>query len=497
MPVSAVTIADVTDDTNFENMPDDVQSFLSAFQKMSEAAARFTMARVDGDVLADRLAAHLGVRPSSLPVVTEVVTPLRVIDADVALEHVVAAFGGGEALGIGGGDQRWHMSLSEMLQNSQWNPFPIGPIDYVAQATGPDSERNVVLFGLRLFVVDGVPVAILQRGMNPQYGAEPKLEILSPEPATTVRVLEEIRAAMTTHSVLRGKVVSFSASPFEPGSGGVTFLPRPQIGEDAIVLPAGLLHRVRRHVLGIGERAAELRALGQHLKRGVLLYGPPGTGKTLTVRHLVGQSEATVIMLAGRGLAAIGLAAATARALEPAIVVLEDCDLIAEERDPMTSSPMLFEVLDALDGLAADADVTFLLTTNRVDALEPALAQRPGRVDLAVEVPLPDEASRRALLDVYASHLSFSTAALDETARRTAGTTASFARELVRRAVLSAAEAGRQVGDTDLLEAVSEIMSDAEAITRSMLGGGDGADSAADEWSEGVGFDETGVHLDD
>lgn len=453
-------------------MPDELRSFLSAFQNLSEAAARFAMPHPDGETLLAKLTAHLGVNPSSLPVVAEIMTPLRVIDADVALEHIVAAFGGGALLGIGGGDQRWHISLSEMLQNSQWNPFPIGPIDYVAEATGPDSERNVVRFGLHLFVVDSVPVAILQRGMNPQYGAEPKLEILSTDPAVTTRVLDDIRAAMTTHSVLRGKVVSFSASPFEPGSGGVTFLPRPVIAEDGIVLPDGLLRRVRRHVIGIGERATELRALGQHLKRGVLLYGPPGTGKTLTVRHLVGESDATVIMLAGRGLAAIGLAAATARALEPAIVVLEDCDLVAEERDPMTSSPMLFEVLDALDGLAADADVTFLLTTNRVDVLEPALAQRPGRVDLAVEVPLPDEESRRALLNVYASNLSFSSDVLDEAAQLTAGTTASFARELVRRAVLSAAEAGRQVGDADLLEAVAEIMSDAEAITRSMLGGG-------------------------
>jgi ATP-dependent 26S proteasome regulatory subunit len=43
-----------------------------------------------------------------------------------------------------------------------------------------------------------------------------------------------------------------------------------------------------------------------------------------------------------------------------------------------------------------------VLTTNRPDVLEPALAARPGRVDLAVEIPLPDEVARRALLDLYA-----------------------------------------------------------------------------------------------
>ena len=62
---------------------------------------------------------------------------------------------------------------------------------------------------------------------------------------------------------------------------------------------------------------------------------------------------------------------------------------------------MLFELLNQLDGLGDDADVAVLLTSNRPDLLEPALAARPGRVDLAVEVPLPDAPSRRRLLDVY------------------------------------------------------------------------------------------------
>ena len=43
-----------------------------------------------------------------------------------------------------------------------------------------------------------------------------------------------------------------------------------------------------------------------------------------------------------------------------------------------------------MDGLAEDADVIFILTRNRPDLLEPALAARPGRVDQATEIPLPD-----------------------------------------------------------------------------------------------------------
>src|SRR5205807_376366 len=82
--------------------------------------------------------------------------------------------------------------------------------------------------------------------------------------------------------------------------------------------------------------------------------------------------------------------------LQPAIIVLEDVDLVAEHRGfGPGSSPVLFDLLDAMDGAAADADLLFVLTTNRADLLEPALAARPGRVDVAIEIDPPDEEGRR------------------------------------------------------------------------------------------------------
>jgi energy-coupling factor transporter ATP-binding protein EcfA2 len=285
-------------------------------------------------------------------------------------------------------------------------------------------------------------------------------------------VLAEIREAMNTFSVLRGQVITFTASNYEPGAGGVTFVRRPTVSAEQVILPEGLLPRVERHVLGIGRHREELAAAGQHLKRGVLLYGPPGTGKTHTVRHLVGAAQdSTVILLSGLSLQLVTQAADTARALQPAIVVLEDCDLVAEERSHYSSSPLLFEVLDALDGLAADSDVVFLLTTNRADVLEPALAQRPGRVDLAVEIPLPDTRARRALLDLYAAGLPFGDEVLEEVAVGAEGTTASFAKELVRRSVLRAVERRGEPDDDDLRVSLAEMMADGGALTRVLLGG--------------------------
>ena len=73
------------------------------------------------------------------------------------------------------------------------------------------------------------------------------------------------------------------------------------------------------------------------------------------------------------------------------MIVIEDVDLIAEDRGMHPGQhPLLFQLLNEMDGLAEDADVVFLLTTNRADLLEPALAARPGRVDQAVALELPD-----------------------------------------------------------------------------------------------------------
>ena len=136
---------------------------------------------------------------------------------------------------------------------------------------------------------------------------------------------------------------------------------------------------------GGGPPPSRLLASGQHLKRGLLLYGPPGTGKTHTVRYLLGRTP-EVIIISGVALHPIAEACSVARELAPAMVVVEDVDLIAEDREYPGQHPLLFQLLNEMDGLADDADVAFVLTTNRADVLERALAARPGRVDQAVEL---------------------------------------------------------------------------------------------------------------
>jgi ATPase family associated with various cellular activities (AAA) len=470
---------------------------MASFQRFVDEALDAVRAGTQsgGPLLGEVVERHLGVDPSTVPVVRLDVPSHQFVNLDVAVEALLEAHGGGELVGIGGGDQRHHQTFGDMLaRRGSWGT-PVGAVDRARVDTGPASSREAVALGVHLFHFDGVPVAALQRQANRQYDNACRLEVVAAGEVSE-ELLAEVRQLMVERSVFRGQVLAFdlTGGMYTPSEGGIRFLERPQLGANEVVLPDGTLARVERHVVGAVRHRDALRSAGQHLKRGLLLYGPPGTGKTHTVRYLLGALPGvTCVVLSGNALSLVSDATELAHALQPAVVILEDVDLIAEHREMhLGPQPLLFTLLDAMDGLTAEADVAFILTTNRADLLEAALSQRPGRVDLAVEIPLPDESARRALLGLYARDLPVTPAALDDAAGRCGGVTASFFKELARRTVLTAADADHPVDDAVLANAVTEMLSDSEQLTRALLGGapegeGDQALPGAGHWHLGAG----------
>lgn len=454
-----------------DDAPEDLDRWLmSGMKRLIESAGR-----IDDDAglltpLGERIQAHLGTDITAVPIVTELIAPHRTVDLDIALEELARD---SELFGVRG-PNREHEGLESMLVNG-WAKYDVGAVDFTLVASGPKRRRRIVAYGLRLFTFEGEPVAVLQRIANRQYGREQAaLQVLARESAVGEALVTAVRRLMHERSVLRGQVLTLTPGGEYRAEGESVFVEREAIPEEDVILPPGVLDTVRRHVLGIAVHREALLAAGRHLKRGVLLYGPPGTGKTLTVRHLIGATAGTtVVLLTGPAIRFINEATDLARGLQPALVVLEDIDLVAMDRGQFGPQPLLFAVLDALDGLDGDADVTFLMTTNRVDVLERALAQRPGRVDLAVDVPRPGPDERERLFALYARGLPIGEEAVRAAAQRAEGTTASFAKELFRRAVLEAAIAGRPVGDEDLASALDAMLASGAELTRSLLGMGD------------------------
>ena len=181
--------------------------------------------------------------------------------------------------------------------------------------------------------------------------------------------------------------------------------------------------------------------------------------------------DRTVLLLTGAALHAVGPACRMARDLAPSMLVLEDVDLVAEDREYGHSTSVLFELLNEMDGLGEDTDVVFVLTTNRPEAIEPALASRPGRVDLAVAMPLPDADGRRRLLDLYGQGLELDVRDLTRFVTATEGATPAFIREALRRAALQAAERGNpRISDELIANAIDELNDATGQLTQSLLG---------------------------
>ncbi len=419
---------------------------------------------------------HFGCDPAELPVVEQQFGLHERPNLHLAIEEMLDSPGRrAELLGVLSHDEYRGPSLGRLSRPVPTRDFEQGPVEYTEVLLPGGRHLSCIKSGLYLVRDEDRPLALLVAVARHTHPPVLQVEVMAPERAEAEQFLQQIQKLTKHGKAYRGHVLSLDRDCW----GGLTIRHHelPAIRREDVILPEALLRRIERHTLSFSKHADRLRSAGRHLKRGVLLFGPPGTGKTLTAMYLVSQMPGrTVLLLTGQGIGSIEAACLFARMLEPATVVLEDVDLIGTQRDNQVvgANALLFELLNQMDGLADDVDILFVLTTNRPDVLEPALAARPGRIDQAIEVPPPDAECRRRLFELYSRGLRVEVADWDRLIQRTAGVSGAFIRELLRKAAIYAAEEdGTEplvVCDRHLDEGLTELLVAGGPLTQSLLG---------------------------
>ncbi len=283
----------------------------------------------------------------------------------------------------------------------------------------------------------------------------------------------------------RGKILSLEEQEhsYFGQSAGIKVYKLRTVDRDQVILPRKTLDLLDRNVMQFVQKRPQLARFRQSTKKGLLFYGPPGTGKTHTIHYLakalVGH---TTLIITAEQVGLLDEYMTLARLLQPSIVVIEDVDLIGQERSRLGACEevLLNKLLNEMDGLKEDADVLFILTSNRPETLERALASRPGRVDQAIEFPLPDENGREKLVRLYSQGMEVPNEVVAEVVRRTDRVSAAFIKELMRRSLQFHVERNGSgaISLADVEGALDEMLFSGGSLNLKLLGA-EGVQTAA------------------
>lgn len=184
------------------------------------------------------------------------------------------------------------------------------------------------------------------------------------------------------------------------------FLKLTELGWEDIILPKQTEQLIKARVNEMFELREFLDANNIPLKGGVILSGPPGTGKTLLCKMIARETNCTVIYALPDHLSRttdIKRVCEMAKALAPCVIIIEDIDYIAEDRESARNAGAVIELMNYLDGVQEFNNVITLATTNAQDKLEDAIKNRPGRFDRVIQIPRPDEKCRLQMLKRFTS----------------------------------------------------------------------------------------------
>jgi cell division protease FtsH len=229
------------------------------------------------------------------------------------------------------------------------------------------------------------------------------------------------------------------------------------------------------------DRYTKIGAVGP---KGVLMVGPPGTGKTLLARAVAGEAGVPFFSVTGSSFVEIfvGVGASRMRDLftearkrAPSIIFIDEIDAIGQRRGGTLTTndereQTLNQMLSEMDGFDPSTGVVVMAATNRPEVLDKALL-RPGRFDRQVEIPLPNQKDRVAILRLHAASMKLAADIdFEDVARGTPGFSGADLANLVNEAAIVAVRDGRdEITRDDCFTARDRIMLGRRDMTNALL----------------------------
>jgi len=367
------------------------------------------------------------------------------------------------------------------LVTEEMHPAVIAPLEYEQIHVGEIQPLRCLKVGIWFCRKGTLPAAVLLSATDLYgrvVGVTLELATLPGEEGLDLsnRFFASVEASLKQARTYRGKIISLEKSDDYTGRAGTVRVHALEpVRREDVILPEATLDLLDRNIREFIAHRPQLKEAGMSAKKGLLFFGPPGGGKTHTVRYLASSlASHTTFLITAEQMGLLTQYLQMARFLQPSLVVIEDVDLIARDRESMRNpceESLLNQLLNEMDGLREDAEIIFVLSTNRPEHLEAALVSRPGRIDQAIEFPLPDDEGRRRLARLYAGRATVTEESIERVVNRTAGFSAAFIKELMRRSAQAALRRGGGLAITaeDIDEAAEQMV--AVSFTARILGG--------------------------
>jgi hypothetical protein len=442
-----------------------------------------------GSRLRKTLLKHFRVSPGEIATAGRQFPITARVDIQSALEGLFKARPRTTLFGITSVNQHELPALANTLAGAHF-PIDAGPLQHEEIDVGEAVPVRCLKNGLWMSSDKDLPFAVMLAPggrFGLRSGVQVEIAVPSGERGAqfSQEFFRELELLVGQGRTYRGRIISLEGHIDPMGGGSMVKVHRlPKINRDSVILPAKTLAVLDHNITGFMMAREQLKALQFQARKGLLFYGPPGTGKTYTIHYLASQLKThTTLLVTAEQVGLLGEYFRLARFLQPALMVIEDVDLIARERTRMHGpgeEVLLNKLLNEMDGLQEDAEVLLILTTNRPEQIEPALVSRPGRIDQAIEFPLPDEEGRAKLTKLYARGLQISEEVLQTVVSRTKGVSAAFIKELMRRCAQFQIESshGNILAQPAVDAAIEEMLFTGGALNRRLLGGESAEQSA-------------------